>query len=101
MAAKAKEFRDCTHCGASDATGTDEAGFKVIMTKQARRYISCPCGIMTRICPDIESLKEVWNSRPGKRYVKPVIEVKSPLTTKVDPSLLSTGDDTTKIPDEF
>ncbi len=101
MPAKAKDYLNCTHCGRSDATGTEEPGFKIVITANAGRYIPCPCGMITKLCQTAEELKVVWNSRPSKPYVPPVISVKSPKTTKVDPSLLSTGANKTETPDEF
>jgi hypothetical protein len=99
---KAKEWQNCAHCGAKDATGTEDKGYKRIITdKTAMQYITCPCGIITRLCRDELILKSVWNSRPNKPVKIPIIEVKSSKTTHVDPELLSTGDNKTEPPDEF
>jgi hypothetical protein len=38
--------------------------------------ISCPCGIMTKICKTDLHLNAVWNSRPKKLVTVPKVEVK-------------------------
>jgi len=104
MAPTKQEWKPCSHCGRKEATPDDKErkGFEVKITeKSGMHHISCPCGIITKLCRDKLILHSVWDSRPNKPVKIPVITVTHSKTAKVDPSLLDTGDDKTDIPDVF
>lgn len=69
-----KEFVQCAHCGRQNDT---EKGFVVSKEIGATLMcrISCPCGVMTKLCNTIGDLQAVWNSRPKKPFVQPVLKV--------------------------
>lgn len=73
---KAKDFIQCSHCGAKDE---GENSFTVRRFEKSGCWqLSCPCGIMTKLCMTKDELQSVWNSRPGKKVEVPVVEVKHP-----------------------
>ena len=77
MAAKKKEFKQCHHCGRDIAGSENPDGFKVRRPGGGSFYqLSCPCGIMTRLCHTKEEAQAIWHSRPGKPVKKTKLEVK-------------------------
>ncbi len=77
-----KILSNCSHCGRSIASdkGKGKGGFnyRSQIGLNLMHQISCPCGVMTKLCQTLEDLQIVWNSRPGKKIEKVKIQVKHP-----------------------
>jgi hypothetical protein len=76
MAASKKEYLQCSHCGRKNRNDQDGADGFSVREYNMGLQISCPCGIMTKICKTDLHLKAVWNSRPKKLVTVPKVEVK-------------------------
>jgi hypothetical protein len=63
-------FFTCAHCGRS------ENEFQHKVTSSAHHQISCPCGVITKLCQTIQDLQKIWNSRPKQPFEIPEISVK-------------------------
>ncbi len=83
---------DCEHCGRVDSSymlPADKSFTHRIITSQASHQISCPCGIMTKLCKSLQELQVVWNSRPGKPFHIPKITVTHPEARGLEPGTAS------------
>jgi len=80
-----KDFLRCKSCGRQQPADDPDNGFKVVITTTGSHKISCPCGIMTKLCPTKQHLQSVWNSAPGKPVPLPKVEVKHPKTHHINP----------------
>jgi hypothetical protein len=82
MAPPKKEYIQCAHCGRKQQKINDSKqsdGFIVKRVKEGKFYmISCPCGIITKLCHEKYELQAVWNSRPKKPFEPPQLTVKHP-----------------------
>lgn len=83
-----KEFVQCAHCGRQN---DKLEGFAVSINigKSLMCRISCPCGIMTKLCETRGDLQSVWNSRPKKPFVQPVVSVKHAGPRGVEPGTVN------------
>jgi len=73
-----KDFVQCAHCGnqqAKDILNLDGFNLSENIGKSLMCRISCPCGVSTKLCETKSDLQEVWNSRPKKPFIKPVLKV--------------------------
>jgi hypothetical protein len=89
-------FSKCSHCdrGLRQSEidgqilidpGNDQTGFFYKVNSVGNHIIMCPCGIMTRPCNTLQSLQEVWNSRPGAKVKQETVSVKHPPVRGIDP----------------
>ena len=76
MAPPKKEFYNCAHCGRGMAADETQDGYQYRKPADGIMHqISCPCGIITRMCKRKEELQVVWNSKPKKPFVPEEIKV--------------------------
>ena len=79
MAPPKKDFYNCAHCGRTMSATEGDDGYNYRKPADGIMHqISCPCGIMTKMCKKKGELQEVWNSKPKKSFVAEKITVKHP-----------------------
>lgn len=87
--AKKKIFTNCNNCGRSLASdkGKGKGGFvyRSGIGPNLNHQISCPCGIMTKLCQTLDRLQAIWNSKPNKIVEPEKFEVTFPDTRGMDP----------------
>jgi len=79
MAPPKKDFYNCAHCGRAMTVDADKDGYHYNVKSDASMHqISCPCGIMTKLCETKGDLQEIWNSKPKKKFVQEKIKITHP-----------------------
>lgn len=86
-----KDFFQCAHCGRDMQTKENLDGFvyRTDIGPHMMEQISCPCGFITKLCPDKYALQRVWNSRPNKPFEPERIKVKHPPARGMEPGTVN------------
>lgn len=79
MAAPKKDFYNCAHCGRPMSAKSGDNGYVyIVKSDKMMHQISCPCGMLTKLCQTKGQLQEVWNSKPKKPFEAEKIILKYP-----------------------
>jgi len=89
-----KLFLQCKCCGRKQHHKDPSKRFKYIIRRNgihSSHSISCPCGIMTRMCQNVEQLQVIWNSKPRARFEPPRVRVTHPPSPSLTQDQLDQG----------